>query len=949
MAQLLKLQRGQALAAALVIAAACFGATAFSCTASRTRSGNAIHTLTKEHTQFEASTPGPNLRGSGVQTAEGWLNWSPIGAAAVISAAFAFRRSASNSQARNERLSHVISCNVQGGVEGVRILGGWANATNDAFTHQNLTDIRITKCSAGIAKIAGIVPATVQGLGEEHELARGTTENCYVLYDEKDGFESGMGPLILIDTPEMRFKEAFLKVMDPYMARIEGIVLTVLNEAEDNMMFKAFVDSRATVTSNKLKVYCVSIAQDALIEDFEGDACLDHIEWAVVEDGTHAPRPAVDGAEKDADLIFLHTSTPKIPEGLTVFDHSCGFLFTGKFFSAHTAVGSDDPTWASFCEDWHHFFDCYFFTETAQRSVRRIFQIPAEFAEDELGLLADDVTALAPLHGPTVKSETWRLMVKYEAWLERKLHLTNREGSALLMYTSAYGNTKKMAEAIKRGILSTGVEVNELDLEFCNNDDISKALALCDGIALGSPTLGGQMPIQAKEAIGVILEQAQKGGAATSIRGGKPQHGGLVPCGVFGSYGWSGEAVDEMYLRLKDGGFQFAFDPIRCKFTPTQAVEDELQEAGVRLAQKIADDVKRKAQQAADAATKTFGAKEAKSSSMEDAFGRIVNSSSILTMKGEDSIVRLPVSWVSQASFVPPGVMLALHQEGLDSFLALSIDEQLTILFEKYDADGSGVLDKEETMALLDDLFGAGDTTFQSNMLNEQKEKSWELLDADGSGEIEAEELREAAQEGELANMISEQRRFASLESVLSASDSNFEFTLSMLPESMTVQEGLKADLLEGKLASKNGCNAISGCTAFIECQVMQHGRTGNYALLYGKVTGGEVLNAAETTQLLCATHQKIESVQTPPEKSMKQEPELSLAAVGSTQLAEMTRTRSAFTGISRSAHAGSHQKLAPRRAMALAEPQVMSQENLERPDSGKGVQAATSMPRDRP
>jgi len=277
MAQLLKLQRGQALAAALVIAAACFGATAFSCTASRTRSGNAIHTLTKEHTQFEASTPGPNLRGSGVQTAEGWLNWSPIGAAAVISAAFAFRRSASNSQARNERLSHVISCNVQGGVEGVRILGGWANATNDAFTHQNLTDIRITKCSAGIAKIAGIVPATVQGLGEEHELARGTTENCYVLYDEKDGFESGMGPLILIDTPEMRFKEAFLKVMDPYMARIEGIVLTVLNEAEDNMMFKAFVDSRATVTSNKLKVYCVSIAQDALIEDFEGDACLDHM------------------------------------------------------------------------------------------------------------------------------------------------------------------------------------------------------------------------------------------------------------------------------------------------------------------------------------------------------------------------------------------------------------------------------------------------------------------------------------------------------------------------------------------------------------------------------------------------------------------------------------------------------------------------------------------------
>lgn len=38
------------------------------------------------------------------------------------------------------------------------------------------------------------------------------------------------------------------------------------------------------------------------------------------------------------------------------------------------------------------------------------------------------------------------------------------------------------------------------------------------------------------------------------------------PCGVFGSFGWSGEAVDEMEQRLKDAGFAFAFPPIRCKF-----------------------------------------------------------------------------------------------------------------------------------------------------------------------------------------------------------------------------------------------------------------------------------------------------------------------------------------------------------------------------------------------
>jgi flavorubredoxin len=47
------------------------------------------------------------------------------------------------------------------------------------------------------------------------------------------------------------------------------------------------------------------------------------------------------------------------------------------------------------------------------------------------------------------------------------------------------------------------------------------------------------------------------------------------PCGVFGSFGWSGEAVDEMEQLLKDGGYSFAFPAIRCKFKvmPLTSVE----------------------------------------------------------------------------------------------------------------------------------------------------------------------------------------------------------------------------------------------------------------------------------------------------------------------------------------------------------------------------------------
>lgn len=65
------------------------------------------------------------------------------------------------------------------------------------------------------------------------------------------------------------------------------------------------------------------------------------------------------------------------------------------------------------------------------------------------------------------------------------------------------------------------------------------------------------MPTQVQSALGTILRESRAK---------------QLPCGVFGSYGWSGEAVDEMNQRLRDGGFSFAFEPIKVKFRPTPKV-----------------------------------------------------------------------------------------------------------------------------------------------------------------------------------------------------------------------------------------------------------------------------------------------------------------------------------------------------------------------------------------
>merc|ERR1719188_1209477 len=133
---------------------------------------------------------------------------------------------------------------------------------------------------------------------------------------------------------------------------------------------------------------------------------------------------------------------------------------------------------------------------------------------------------------------------------------------------------------------------------------------------------------------------------------------------------------------------------------------------------------------------------------MSKAFSQIINASCVITLKPAQEggeVLRLPVSWVSQASFVPPGLMISLHKQSLDPFLQQAPEEQVKQLYAKYDVDGSGVLDREEIDQLLNELLGAKAGSMSADMLTAEKDDAWAILDSDGSGEIDQAEFEEAA------------------------------------------------------------------------------------------------------------------------------------------------------------------------------------------------------------
>jgi flavorubredoxin/flavin reductase (DIM6/NTAB) family NADH-FMN oxidoreductase RutF len=340
-------------------------------------------------------------------------------------------------------------------------------------------------------------------------------------------------------------------------------------------------------------------------------------------------RPLADGYR----LCLYPSPTPRWPGGLIAFEESTGLLMSGKFFAAHRC----DQDWAesnrsSTEEDRRYFYDCLMAPMAGQVEavLNRIDALP--------------IRCIAPGHGPAI-SESWRsLLNDYRRWGEAQ---GRARLSVALLFASAYGNTAAIADALAQGVARTGVRVESINCEFTPADKLLEAIRSCDAVLIGSPTLGGHAPTPIVSALGTLLAEGDR----------------HRPVGVFGSFGWSGEALDLLESKLRDGGFPFAFAPIKVKFSPDAATLKACEETGTALGRSLLAEQRRQQRRSGGGG----GLSESRSNPAVQALGRVVGSLCVLTtVKGRDQ-ARLSgamvASWVSQASFSPPGLTVAVAKD----------------------------------------------------------------------------------------------------------------------------------------------------------------------------------------------------------------------------------------------------------------------------------------------
>jgi flavorubredoxin/flavin reductase (DIM6/NTAB) family NADH-FMN oxidoreductase RutF len=323
-------------------------------------------------------------------------------------------------------------------------------------------------------------------------------------------------------------------------------------------------------------------------------------------------------------LQFIFAPTPKWVDGLCTYDPKTRILYTDKLFGVHLCGDAlFDEDWKQLDEDRHYYFDCLHAAQSKQVEtiLDKIETFPAKY--------------YAPNHGVIVRYSLSRFRYDYRQWCQQQ---QNQSFKVALLYASAYGNTAILANAIASGLLDNKIGVELLNCEFATPEEMTATIEECDGFIIGSPTLGGHAPVQIQTALGIILASAPK----TKLSG------------VFGSFGWSGEAVDLLENKLKDANYRFGFETIRVRFTPDETTLQQCQEAGANFAQTL----KKKQKQVIN----HQGLSDAQIDRTEQAVGRIIGSLGVITTCYWGKHQGFLTAWISQATFTPPGLMISIDK-----------------------------------------------------------------------------------------------------------------------------------------------------------------------------------------------------------------------------------------------------------------------------------------------
>lgn len=368
-----------------------------------------------------------------------------------------------------------------------------------------------------------------------------------------------------------------------------------------------------------------------------------------LEDMVHQPfkRQIV----KNGDCLELgngHTlefvSAPNLhwPDTMFSYDRKTQILYTCDAFGLHYCNDHTfDEDLGAIEADFRYYYDCLMAPNA--RSVLSALKRMGELGE---------ITTVATGHGPLLHHNVDELTGRYRSWSQTK---AKAEKTVAVFYISDYGYSDRLSQSIATGITKTGVVVEMVDLRSADPQEVQELIGRSAGIVIGMPPTTAKSAAIAKTIISTVLASAHEKQAI----------------GVFESGGGDDEPVDPLLRKFRDLGLAAAFPAIRLKQSPTEATYKLCEEAGTDLGQLL---------------TRSSNIKQIKSldTNLEKALGRISGGLYIITAKKGDISSAMLASWVSQASFQPLGLTIAVAKDrAIESLMQVGDHFVLNVLEEE--------------------------------------------------------------------------------------------------------------------------------------------------------------------------------------------------------------------------------------------------------------------------
>lgn len=360
--------------------------------------------------------------------------------------------------------------------------------------------------------------------GHELSTTHGTSYNSYLVKDSQT---------VLIDTVARPFAKEFVNNLI-WETNLDQIDYVVVNHAEPD-------HSGALPELMKLipgkPILCTKNCADSLRGHY-------HEDWnfQIVETGDR-----ISIGKKE--LIFIEAPLLHWPDSMFTYLTGENVLFSNDAFGQHYAtefLTNDQVNQGELFSEALKYY-ANILTRFSPLVLKKI---------DELLKLNLPINMIAPSHGVIWRKKPMQIVERYLEWA--KNYQTNQ---ITIVYDTMWGATRLMADYIAKGIIKVDPKTTVKLFKISNSDrnDIITEIFKSKALLIGSPTINsGEMP----EIAGLLREIA-----GHNFKDKK--------AGVFGSYGWSGEAQKKTAETLKSAGFNMIDDGLKLQWQPDdQALEN---------------------------------------------------------------------------------------------------------------------------------------------------------------------------------------------------------------------------------------------------------------------------------------------------------------------------------------------------------------------------------------